>query len=727
MSAFTLQDAVSALIRLGCKPTKSGDQFVAFCPIHEADGQGHNPSLTLKAGDKQPVIVNCHAGCDRREILKALGLNGTTHPAASIVAVYRYTDESGALVSEKIRHEPKRFSQRYPDGDGGFVYQRPKHAPPVLYRLPEVKAAIADGRTVFVCEGEKDADRLAKLGLVATTNVEGAAQPDQVAKWRTEYTAQLSGAARVILLPDNDPPGRAHMTHVAQQLRGNVADLRVLELPELPAKGDVSDWLNAGHTVDELQALVAKAPPPEQEPPETSFVWIDEFCSQPTESSWLVRGYFERDSLAAIFGDSEAGKSFIAIDISCHVAHGLKWRNRKVTQGIVLYIAGEGQNGLKRRFKAWHERHGIPPKNIAVRTIPTALCEPTSVDALIEHINRLLAGMDQRPVLIVIDTLNRNFGGGDENSTKDMTAFVAGITRLRIATGACVLVIHHCGHADKTRMRSAISLHNAVDSEYLIARTGERDDLKTLVTTMTTVRGKDNGDGAPLAWAWSLQSLPWTEVDDEGNEVGLASVVLEPTEVTAAAVACGLNRPQRIALQALHDEVKKSVDGWAFIADWRRESLHLGVSLSEGKAARYNAFNRAVESLHKARAVENQGEKWRPIKAVQLNSTKSTKSTNSLHVDNVDCGQSGGEEVYKVYTPLKGCRHVDSPQAPDRNEQTPSPNATDSPLARHCVTCRHLTADRCQLRGEIIEQPEVGTCLKWEVRPQPAGDNKERF
>ena len=130
----------------------------------------------------------------------------------------------------------------------------------MLYRLPELRQAIARGATIFVVEGEKDCDRLAAGGLTATTNIEGAAQPDQKAKWRSAYTAQLAGAARVVLLPDHDAPGRAHMQAIARALQGRVGDIRLLELPGLPAKGDVSDWLNQGHTLAELQALAAAAP-----------------------------------------------------------------------------------------------------------------------------------------------------------------------------------------------------------------------------------------------------------------------------------------------------------------------------------------------------------------------------------------------------------------------------------------------------------------------------------
>jgi|APTNR8051073442_1049403.scaffolds.fasta_scaffold03721_2 RecA-family ATPase len=261
MTAATLQDAIAALNRLGCKPTKSGDGYTAFCPIHEADGQGHKPSLTLKTGDTVPVVVNCHAGCDGTAILKALNITpAPSHNSKKqIAATYSYHDPDGHEVLQKIRYKPKDFRIRHRDAAGNWIYKA-GDGPAVLYRLPEVNAAIAEGRTVFICEGEKDADRLASLGLVATCNIEGAAKPDQRPKWRPEYFDQLSGAASVVLMPDNDEPGRFHMLHAAKQLQDKVGEVRWLELPGLPEKGDVSDWLDAGGTVDKLLSLADEAP-----------------------------------------------------------------------------------------------------------------------------------------------------------------------------------------------------------------------------------------------------------------------------------------------------------------------------------------------------------------------------------------------------------------------------------------------------------------------------------
>lgn len=283
-----------------------------------------------------------------------------------------------------------------------------------------------------------------------------------------------------------------------------------------------------------------------------TFTWLDDFCTQPPSTSWLVREYFELDSLAAIFGDSEAGKSFLSIDLACHIAHGIPWRGKKVTQGIVLYIAGEGQNGLKRRFKAWHERYELPvKKNIAVRTVPAALCEPSKVNELVDYIKKLIASIGEIPVFIVIDTLNRNFGNGNENDTKDMTAFVSGLDCIRTATNACVAVVHHCGHGDKTRMRAAISLHNAVDSEYLFIREGNREDITSLKSTLTNTKTKEGLTPKPLSWNWETQSLPWCELDDQGFVVPLFSAVLVPTDYVKPVKSNALGERQRQALDIL--------------------------------------------------------------------------------------------------------------------------------------------------------------------------------
>ena len=250
-----LDDALTALERVtGYRPVKSGDGYKARCPCHE----DRTPSLSVKMNGR--LLLHCFAGCSYDRIVAALDLAPEPQPGRrELVATYSYRDAAGVEVRQKVRYAPKDFRIRHRGEADEWIYKAGP-APAVLYRLPELRQAIAQGATIFVVEGEKDCDRLAAGGLTATTNIEGAATPDQKAKWRSAYTAQLAGAARVVLLPDHDAPGRAHMQAIARALQGRVGDIRLLELPGLPAKGDVSDWLNQGHTLAELEALAAAAP-----------------------------------------------------------------------------------------------------------------------------------------------------------------------------------------------------------------------------------------------------------------------------------------------------------------------------------------------------------------------------------------------------------------------------------------------------------------------------------
>src|ERR1700738_890037 len=144
-----------------------------------------------------------------------------------IVAAHDYTDEAGALLFQTVRYDiPKKdFEQRRPTGTGRWVYNL-WETRRVLFRLPEVRKGIANGETVYVCEGEKDALTAVFHELCGTTAPMGAMAP-----WYPDYTEQLKGASRVVVVQDADAPGAHHVRVVANALRNHLADVRVLLLP----------------------------------------------------------------------------------------------------------------------------------------------------------------------------------------------------------------------------------------------------------------------------------------------------------------------------------------------------------------------------------------------------------------------------------------------------------------------------------------------------------------
>lgn len=169
-----------------------------------------------------------------------------------IVTTYDYRDEKGCLLFQVCRMAPKDFRQRSPTADGGWSWKT-QGVRRVLFQLPDILAAVESRKTVFVVEGEKSALKMREIGLIATCSPGGAG------KWKAEYSRSLTGAT-VIIIPDNDEPGRKHAEDVARSLNGRAESVRILKLPDLPPKGDVFDWISAGHGMDALIDLAFKAP-----------------------------------------------------------------------------------------------------------------------------------------------------------------------------------------------------------------------------------------------------------------------------------------------------------------------------------------------------------------------------------------------------------------------------------------------------------------------------------
>lgn len=232
---------------------------------------------------------------------------------------------------------------------------------------------------------------------------------------------------------------------------------------------------------------------------------------------FLVRDYLEAESLALVFGDPGCGKSFLAVDLACCIATGADFHGNPTTQGPVVYVAGEGHNGLKRRFVAWeaHTGQNTADAPLYVSSAAAALCDPESAQAVVTAVDAVPT--DGPPALVVIDTVARNFGPGDENSTSDMGVFVQAADRIRTRYGCTVLLVHHSGHADKGRARGATALRGALDAEYR----ADRDEAGTVRVEASKM--KDAPFPQPLAF--ELRSVPLGIEDHDGREVTSAALV----------------------------------------------------------------------------------------------------------------------------------------------------------------------------------------------------------
>lgn len=239
-----------------CPKCGGKDRFAAFKDVAETGGVNCRKCHYERNGDGIATLQwwrDCsfqEAVAFAAERLRLSPSQAKSNGKPRIVAQYDYRDEASNVLFQAVRFDPKDFRQRRPKPGGGWDWSV-KGVRVVPYRLPELFAEPT--RPTVVAEGEKDCDNLARIGVLATCNAGGAGH------WTADHSAFFRGR-RVIVLADNDEAGRNHAQQVAQSLHGIAESVRIVELPGLPAKGDVSDWIAAGGTKEELNRLAEAAP-----------------------------------------------------------------------------------------------------------------------------------------------------------------------------------------------------------------------------------------------------------------------------------------------------------------------------------------------------------------------------------------------------------------------------------------------------------------------------------
>lgn len=321
-------------------------------------------------------------------------------------------------------------------------------------------------------------------------------------------------------------------------------------------------------------------------------------CDMPIKPiAWLIRDYIEEDALAVMYGPPGAGKSFVALDMSCCIASGIDFHGHRIKQGAVFYIAGEGHNGLARRLSAWSLHNGVErPTQMFISDAPTDLSSALNAAIVGDAIQQLADAAGIKPALIVIDTMARNFGG-DENSATDVGQFIRHADTLRRRWKATVLIIHHSGKVGDKGARGSSALKGAVDAEYEVNRGAEDKVIR-----LTPRKMKDAEEPQPLAF--ELIGLPVT--DDTGSLVGGAALKLTEYTPPATAVKSGMGKNQQKALAILEQIYAEISDRLAtqgrenhpvhiLTEDWRLKC--------ESQDMPRNRFKEALDALIKRNAV----------------------------------------------------------------------------------------------------------------------------
>ncbi|MDN3279097.1 AAA family ATPase [Frankia sp. RB7] len=457
--------------------------------------------------------------------------NGAHPPRAKIVATYDYTDEAGALLFQVCRYAPKDFRQRKPDGNGGWSWSV-KGIRRVPYRLQQVLET--GDKVICIVEGEKGADDLARIGVPATTNAGGAG------KWSTELSEFFHGAD-VVVIPDYDAqkrhpktgepmfhddgrpilPGQDHAQAVALALSRVAARVRVLELwrswPEMPAKGDVSDWIKAGGTAEALYALIDALPDWTKQAdaqPKGRFelVHIDEI-EPGDEPPWLINEILPAGpALAVVFGAPKTRKTLLVADILFHVAMGRTYCGRDTQQGAVVYITTEGARGFRERMTAMRQHYGIKgvPFYTITNVMPQLGIKPGDAEALTQDIKRALP-QGVTVAVVVIDTLARAMTGQSDADGRDMGVFVENCDHIAKAFKALIVVIHHSPRSDATRTRGSNVLDGAADALISVVADGA-------ISTATVEALKDGEPG--LTWHFRVALVEIEQAKTETKKGG---------------------------------------------------------------------------------------------------------------------------------------------------------------------------------------------------------------
>ena len=348
--------------------------------------------------------------------------NGHQNLPQKEVAQYDYRDEDGELLFQVIRYEPKDFRQRTPDGSGGWIWKL-EGVRKVIYRLPQI---LSSQRTIYIVEGEKDADRLAELGLIATTSPGGAE------KWKPEYNEYFK-ERDVVIIPDNDEPGHRHSKKITDSLNGSAKTIKWVKLPKLAEHEDVSDYLDT-HSKDQLLQEIKKTP--FYEPSSNNLLDKLETWNHIRELEikveWIVDRLIPKESITVLFGKGGIGKTWLMMDIARCIGSGLDYLGYETQQAPVIFIDFENPLAV---LNTRTQRLG-EAENVHFWRVGHELKPPKLDTTAWEQYKELPDG-----AVLVFDTLRASHGR-DENASNEMASIMEKIKELRDC-GFTIILLHH--------------------------------------------------------------------------------------------------------------------------------------------------------------------------------------------------------------------------------------------------------------------------------------------
>jgi hypothetical protein len=619
--------------------------WLASCPVagHGRGNGDKNPSLSIKE-DNGKLLFHCHGGCDQhsvfdavreRNLLPALQrqeyslalIKGELMTMPQLENEWEYKDEQGETLFVKRRFKTntekgKTYSLHKVDAAGNRKGSM-TGARIVPYRLPELLNAREAGRAIYLVEGEKAADALVSIGAIATTPHAGASH------WPKDITQYFAGAV-IIVVPDCDEVGWKHARRVVEALLPVAKAIRVLDfnLPELG--DDAYEWVADGGDRAKLAELAKALPvvtsvdqvvtPEWIVPRETIEVTLEPDNFDRTESpilvprqllnieawddiedepvEWLIDNVLPKRAFCALYGPPGSYKSFVALDIAEAVATGRTWMGREVqAAGAVLYIAGEGFGGIGARIKAckMHNRTQAGAEIYVIRAAINMRSSAEDFDLLVASIKDLVEKTGVQFELVQIDTLARAFGGGNENNSEDMGAFIHNAGRIQRMLGCAMMVLHHSGKDATKGLRGHSSLLGAVDTQLELMKIDATPNPSSPIAgsgILTISKQKDGQDGVKIGFEMVKVEIQGGTLGISDAQISLAvrasdealKQEMQQQAVQREGKPRKLYGNQAAAYESIHDAIKKNGHmtnvgeerhKTVMLSEWREEFVKL--------------------------------------------------------------------------------------------------------------------------------------------------------
>jgi phage/plasmid primase-like uncharacterized protein len=349
----------------------------------------------------------------------------------------------GRLMVPLYDQDRKLSTLQYIDDQGGKLYHPGGQTGGKFWMI----GSLDEPGTLFVAEGF----------ATAATIYEATDRPCVVA-YSASNLVPVTGTLRemygatqdIVIVADNDSSGVGQ--RYAEQASAKFGARMVMP----PIQGDANDYAQAGHN---LSALLTPSH-------DDWLIPADDFCSQPSPISWLVKKWIQSQALVMVHGPSGGGKTFVVLDWCLRMASGIEdWSGHKVRPGNVVYLAGEGHHGLRGRVAAWKHHHQAGKLKMWLSKDGCDLNTPTGYLKVVEQVRML----QERPSVIVVDTLHR-FLQGDENSAQDAKTMLDACNALMMEFNCSVILVHHTGVSDEAqhRARGSSAWRGALDIEISI-------------------------------------------------------------------------------------------------------------------------------------------------------------------------------------------------------------------------------------------------------------------